>query len=130
MKVFVKFCAFLVVFGFVIGCGGAPSKDAVKASVKKIMPVDFEIAEVRKLNEISGLYEVVLKLNNQSIIFYTDKDAKYIVSGSIVEADTKKNITMERQMALNPQMMQHMQQQEQQQQQQNAKESKPMQKKK
>lgn len=129
MKVLFKFCVVLTAFVMVIGCGGAPSKDAVKTSVKKIMPVDFEISEVNKLKEISGLYEVILKLNNQSIIFYTDKDAKYIVSGSIVEADTKKNITMERQMALNPQLMQHMQQQEQQQQQ-NAKETKPKHKKK
>ncbi len=130
MKVLFKFCVVLAVLGMFIGCGGAPSRDVVKASVKKIMPVDFEISEVNKLKEISGLYEVVLKLNNQSIIFYTDKDAKYIVSGSIVEADTKKNITMERQLALNPQMMQHMQQQEQQQQQQqNARETKPKQKK-
>lgn len=129
MKVLFKFYVVLAALVMFIGCGGAPSKDAVKASVKKIMPVDFEISEVNKLKEISGLYEVVLKLNDQSIIFYTDKDAKYIVSGSIVEADTKKNITMERQLALNPQMMQHMQQQ-QQQQQQNAKETKPKQKKK
>lgn len=121
MKNFSKCLGVLVVFAFLTGCGGAPSKDAVKASVKKIMPVEFEIAEVNKVNGIPGLYEVVLKLGTQSVIFYTDKDAKYIVSGSIVEAETKKNITMERQMALNPQMMQQMQQQQQQQQEQQKK---------
>lgn len=113
MKNFAKFLTVFLLLGVLAGCGGSPSKDVVKASVKKIMPVDFEIAEVKKLNEIPGLFEVVLKLGNQSIIFYTDKDAKYIFSGSIVEADTKKNLTMERQMALNPQMMQQQQQEQQ-----------------
>lgn len=99
---FFVFCAVFILFG----CDKAPSKDAIKASVKKIMPVEFEITEVKKLNEISGLYEVVLKLGSQVVVFYTDKDARFIVNGSIVEAETKKNLTMERQMALNPNMMQ------------------------
>ncbi|GAB4441037.1 MAG: hypothetical protein OHK0040_12420 [bacterium] len=111
MKGLIKYCVVLSAAGLLAGCGGAPSKDAVKEAVKKIMPVEFEISEVKKLDQVPGLYEVVLKLGNQSIIFYTDKKAKYIVSGSIVEVDTKKNLTMERQMALNPQMMQHQQEQ-------------------
>lgn len=123
-----KLFAVSVAMVWVAGCGGAPSKDEVKASVKKVIPVDFEIAEVKKVNEIPGIYEVVLKLGNQSVIFYTDKSAKYLISGSIVEAETKKNLTLERQMALNPQMMQQQQQQQQQQEQkvqeQNAKEKK------
>lgn len=98
---FFVFCAVFILFG----CGKAPSKDAIKASVKKVMQVEFEIAEVKKLEEISGLYEVVLKLGDQFVVFYTDKDARFIVNGSIVEAETKKNLTMERQMALNPKMM-------------------------
>ncbi len=128
MKRLFKGFAVFTVLVVLAGCGGAPSKDSVKATVKKVMPVEFEVTEVNKMKEISGLYEVVLKLGNQSIIFYTDKDAKYIVSGSIVEAETKKNLTMEKQMALNPQLMQHMQQQEQQQN--KADEAKPKQKKK
>jgi len=111
------------------GCGGAPSKDDVKAAVKKVMPVEFEISEVKKVNEVPGLYEVVLKLGNQVVVFYTDKNAKYLISGSIVEVDTKKNLTLERQMALNPQMMQQQQQQEQQQTK-PSETKKPMQKKK
>jgi len=70
-----------------------------------------------------------LKLGNQVVVFYTDKTAKYLISGSIVEVDTKKNLTLERQMALNPQMMQQQQQQEQQQTK-PSETKKPMQKKK
>jgi len=128
-KLMVKFSVVAAVLVLLAGCGGAPSKDDVKAAVKKVMPVEFEISEVKKVNEVPGLYEVVLKLGNQVVVFYTDKTAKYLISGSIVEVDTKKNLTLERQMALNPQMMQQQQQQEQQQTK-PSETKKPMQKKK
>ena len=128
-KLMFKLSVVAAVLVLLAGCGGAPSKDDVKAAVKKVMPVEFEISEVKKVNEVPGLYEVVLKLGNQVVVFYTDKNAKYLISGSIVEVDTKKNLTLERQMALNPQMMQQQQQQEQQQTK-PSETKKPMQKKK
>lgn len=87
-----------------VACGGSgsPSKDTVKASVKKILPVEFEVADVRAMKEVPGIYEVVIKLGNQAVVFYTDKTTRYLVNGSIVDSETKKNLTMERQQALNP----------------------------
>lgn len=95
-----KFFLLLIVF-LLVGCGG-PSKDKVKESIKQILPIDFEITNLRELKEIPGVYEVVLKLDKQHIVFYVDKKAKYIISGSVVETATKKNLTLETQNAYNP----------------------------
>lgn len=91
----------LVIILLFIGCGG-PSKEKVKESIKQILPIEFEIANIKELKEIPGVYEVVLKLDKQHIVFYVDKKAKYIISGSIVETSTKKNLTLETQNAYNP----------------------------
>ncbi len=97
-----KFMGILLFLMIFTACSKAPSKEDAKKSIKQILPVEFDVAEVRKLDEIPGLVEVVLKLDRQHVIFYMDSKAKYIVSGSIVETATKKNITLERQNAFNP----------------------------
>ncbi len=75
----------------------APNKEEVAASIKKIMPVNFEVLEINKLTDIPGLFEVVVNVGKQPVVFYIDKKAKYVVSGSIVAVDTKKNLTLETQ---------------------------------
>lgn len=76
------------------GNGAAPKSGAVSVSLKKIMPIDFEIVSIVGVPEIPGLFEVVVKVDKQVVVFYTDKKAKLVISGSIVQADTKQNLTM------------------------------------
>lgn len=97
-----KSLGILVLSVFLFACGGTPSKEEVTKSIKQILPIDFEIVQINKMKEVPGLVEIVLKLDKQHIIFYMDNKAKYIVSGSIVETATKKNLTLERQNAFNP----------------------------
>ena len=78
-------------------CSSPPSKEKVKESVKKIIPVAFEVLEVNELKAIPGLYEVVLKADKQPIVLYMDKNAKYLISGSLMSLDTKTNLTLESQ---------------------------------
>ncbi len=98
----IRHLAFVILMVLIVACSKTPSKEEAKSSIKQILPVEFEVVEVRKLNEVPGLIEVVLKLDRQHIVFYMDSKAKYIVSGSIVETATKKNLTLERQNAFNP----------------------------
>ncbi|ABQ26007.1 disulfide isomerase DsbC N-terminal domain-containing protein [Geotalea uraniireducens] len=102
MSLFSKWLKVLI-FGVMImallaACsGGTPKKEEVTASIKKILPVNFEVLEINKLKDIPGLCEVVVKVDKQPVVFYIDNKAKYVVSGSIVAVDTKQNLTLETQ---------------------------------
>ena len=88
----------LFVLAFVAACSDTPpKKEDVAAAIKKIMPVNFEILEINNVKGIPGLNEVVVKVDKQPVVFYIDRKAKYVVSGSIVAIDTKQNLTMETQ---------------------------------
>lgn len=89
-RVFISAC-----FLALTACSSAPSKEQVKESVKKIMPISFEVVDVREAKEVPGLYQVVLKTGGQPTVVYLDKSGKYLFSGSLMELDTKTNLTAE-----------------------------------
>jgi len=76
-------------------CGGVPKKEDVAASIRKIMPVNFEVLSVAAVNGIPGLFEVQVKADKQPLVLYVNKTAKLVVSGSIVDVDSKQNLTLE-----------------------------------
>jgi thiol:disulfide interchange protein DsbC len=45
---------------------------------------------------VEGLWEVMLQVGNKKGVVYIDSSKKYIVSGAIIDAKSKKNITAER----------------------------------
>lgn len=94
LKKLVAVCALSLL---VAACSTPPSKEQVKESVKRIIPTNFEVLQVAKLQEIPGLYEVVIRVNNQPVVLYVDKTAKYVVSGTVMSLDNKVNLTMQTQ---------------------------------
>jgi hypothetical protein len=44
--------------------------------------------------------EVVLKVGSQPIIFYTNKDGKYVLAGNLIDIANKRNLTQARQQEL------------------------------
>lgn len=78
-------------------CSSEPTKEQVGTSIKKMMPVPFEVLQVKELSEIPGLFEVVLVANKQPIVLYVDKKAQYVISGSLMSLATKDNLTLETQ---------------------------------
>ncbi|GAB7026253.1 disulfide isomerase DsbC N-terminal domain-containing protein [Geotalea toluenoxydans] len=86
-------CALLVMF--LSACSSAPTKDVATAAFKKILPMSFSIEEIKPVKGIRGLSEVIVIANMQPMVFYMDKKGAYIISGNIVEAETKKNLTIE-----------------------------------
>ncbi len=77
-------------------CGPSkPSEEKIKTSIKKIMPIEPQIISVKTLDYFPGLVEVVIKIDGKPVIFYTDKTGDYIVSGSILKAENKQNLTQE-----------------------------------
>lgn len=78
-------------------CGGQPKKEEVTASLKKIMPINFEVVAIAPVNGIAGLFEVQVKADKQSLVLYVNKNANLVVSGSIVDVNSKQNLTLEAQ---------------------------------
>ncbi len=77
--------------------GGCPSKETAVSSVKKIMPVRFEILSLSESREMPGICEIAIKIDKEPVIFYIDKTGEYVFSGSIVSTKDKSNITHKRQ---------------------------------
>jgi hypothetical protein len=71
------------------------TKEKVTEAVRKIIPVDFEAVSVTPFKQVPGLLQVVVSISNRPVVLYLDTKGKYVVSGSIVELDTKKNLTAE-----------------------------------
>lgn len=86
---------------FLCSCSQPPSKEVVTQSIKNIMPPNFEVVAITPLKEIPGLIEVAVIMNKQPVVLYLDKKAKYVLSGSLINVESKQNLTIEAQKKLN-----------------------------
>lgn len=86
---------FRILLAFLLSVSLAHAADADKgaAAVKDIMKKNYEalIGTVNQVNKspMPGLYEVV----TDDHIFYTDKDARYIIDGQLLDLKERKNLT-------------------------------------
>ncbi len=87
-------CLFVLAFA---ACSKPPAKEQVQESIKKFIPVNFEVLRISELKEISGLYEVVISINAQPVVLYVDKKAKFVFTGNIMSTENKANLTLETQ---------------------------------
>ena len=78
-------------------CSQTPNNEKVSEAIKPIMPPDFKIISVNPVSEFPGVYEVSLTMNKQPAIVYINKKGTHVLSGSLLELATKKNITIEAQ---------------------------------
>jgi thiol:disulfide interchange protein DsbC len=54
------------------------------------------VESIQPLRNIPVLCEVVIKVGTQPLVFYTDKEMKYVMAGNLISLADKKNITRER----------------------------------
>lgn len=92
-----KFLVLSLVALSLAACSKPPAKEQVVAAVKTFIPVKFEVLQLSELKEVPGLYEVVISVNQQPVVLYVDKKAKYVFSGSVMSVDTKANLSVETQ---------------------------------
>ena len=81
-------------------CGGAPEKEAVAASISKILPGTFEVLSLSPVNGIAGLFEVRIMANKQPVVLYVNRNATLVFSGNIIDPASKQNLTLEAQKKL------------------------------
>jgi thiol:disulfide interchange protein DsbC len=77
--------------------GTCPTEEKIKAEVKEFVSQEFTVESVQSLRGIPGLCEVVIKIGAQPLVFYTDREMKYVLAGNLISLADKKNITRERQ---------------------------------
>lgn len=88
----------LCLFVFILAaCSKPPATEQVQESIKQFIPVNFEVLRVSELKEIPGLYEVVISVGGQPVVFYVDKNAKFVLSGNIMSTEDKANLTLKTQ---------------------------------
>jgi hypothetical protein len=94
--------AALFLAALLAGCGAAPTPEKVTEALKPIMPPNYTVNSVTRLGAIDDVYEVVVAIDKQPTVLYIDKKLKHVISGSIVEIASKKNLTYETQMKNRP----------------------------
>jgi len=92
-----KFLLLCLVALTLAACSKPPTEEQVQEAVKQFIPVKFEVLQVSELKEVTGLYEVVISVQNQPVVLYVDKKAKYVFSGNVMSTDSKANLTLETQ---------------------------------
>jgi len=81
-----------------------PKKEDIEKKLN-IVKQGLSIKKIEK-SPIPGLCEVIVNLpDNQKGIFYIDSTGKYIVSGSIIELKTFKNLTQKKLQAINKRVL-------------------------
>ncbi|QWV92017.1 hypothetical protein KP004_12365 [Geomonas oryzisoli] len=93
---FKKFLVVCFIALTVSACSKAPAKEQVQETIKKFIPMEFEVLQISE-KPYAGLYEVVVSVRKQPVVFYLDKDCQYLFSGSVMSAETKANLTAETQ---------------------------------
>lgn len=92
-----KFFVLTLIALSLAACSKPPAKEQVQAAIKQFIPVNFEVLQLSELKEVPGLYEVVISVNEQPVVLYVDRKAKYVFSGSVMSVETKGNLTVETQ---------------------------------
>lgn len=102
MLKFRNVAAALMVATVLAGCTPAPTTEKVTEVLKPIMPPDFAVNSVSKLDVLNDIYEIGVTINKQPAVLYIDKTLKHLISGSVMEIASKKNLTYEAQMKNKP----------------------------
>ena len=107
LKSLIIFC---LGFFFLIACQkvnssqNCPKIDLIQKGLDAIQP-GIKVESI-KSSPVEGLCEVVVNLpNEEKGLFYTDFTGKYIITGSILEMKTLKNLTQEKLQDLNKKIL-------------------------
>jgi thiol:disulfide interchange protein DsbC len=73
----------------------ALTNEEASSILKELIKTEFKILEIREAPS-EGLWEVVSEVGQDKTIIYIDKNLKFIITGQILDRQTKRNLTMDR----------------------------------
>ncbi len=70
-----------------------PSSSKLKSSLEKVAGSGYEIVYEKPSKEMPGICQVIVKQGVRPIVFFTNKDASYILVGNLIDTKTGENLT-------------------------------------
>jgi len=84
-----------LILSLLYGNSFALTNEEAASILKDMFKTEFKILAIREA-PWKGLWEVVAEVGQDRMIIYIDKDLKFIISGQILDRQTKRNLTMDR----------------------------------
>ena len=89
------FCWSFVFSLLLLGNAFALTDEEATSILKDYLKTEFKILEIKQA-PLEGFWEVACGIGQDKIILYIDKNSRYIISGLILDRQTKRNLTLDR----------------------------------
>ena len=89
------FCGSFVFSLLLLGNAFALTNEEATSILKDYLKTEFRILEIKEA-PLEGFWEVACGIGQERIILYIDKNSRYIISGLILDRQTKRNLTLDR----------------------------------
>ena len=86
---------FPFLFLLLFGKSFALTNEEATHILKDYIKTEFKILEIKEA-PLEGLWEVVCGIGQDRVILYIDKNLRFIISGQILDRQTKRNLTLDR----------------------------------
>lgn len=85
----------LLIMPLLYANGFALTNEQASAILKEFIKGEFKILQIRE-SPLEGFWEVVSEVGHDRMIIYLDKHLKFIITGQILDRQTKRNLTLDR----------------------------------
>jgi len=94
-KTLLIFCGSFVLSLLLLGNAFALTNEEATSILKDYIQTEFKILEIKEA-PLDGLWEVACGIGQDRIILYIDKNLRFIISGQILDRQTRRNLTLDR----------------------------------
>ena len=84
-----------LIMPFLYGNSFALTNEEATSILKELIKTEFKILEIREA-PLEGVWEVVSEIGQDRMIIYVDKNLKFIITGQILDRQSKRNLTLDR----------------------------------
>jgi len=84
-----------VIISLLYGNSFALTNEEATSILKELVKTEFKILEIREA-PLEGFWEVVGEIGQDRMIIYVDKNLKFIITGQILDRQSKRNLTLDR----------------------------------
>jgi len=94
-KTLLIFCWSFAFSLLLLGNTFALTNEEATTILKDYLKTEFKVLEIKEA-PFEGFWEVACGIGQERIILYIDKNSRYIISGLVLDRQTKRNLTLDR----------------------------------